>query len=199
MDKYLDFVKTLDETRESIKLLCGKKQYVKSIAALTSFLEELLQEDENDTEVRYNIWFVHKRLSFIYCLFKKHEDAMNEAKLAMRYQNNVTEYYYTVWLMALIQETTNKKRAIKLYDKCIFYYSRTKQEELLMTVVRNKTCLIALSNNNYKLIFWIDIANTFNNTANILEYIHNNTYNIALNIIDKLIDLTSYRVAFATL
>lgn len=192
MDKYL-------ETRNQIRLLFDKQQYIKCIATSTSFLEELKQEDEHDIEVRYNLWFVNKRLSNIYCKFKKFDDAMTHCRIAMKYQNSDLEYYLTIWLLALIQETTNKKRAIKLYDKCIWYFSRTKQTDYMASVVRNKQALIALSNNDIKQLFWIQNINTFNNTTNIIEYIHSNTYNIALNIIDKLIDLTSYGVALVTL
>jgi tetratricopeptide (TPR) repeat protein len=190
MDNYLDI-------RNNIRLLYDTKQYIKCIAALTSFLELLEKEDNNNIEVKYNMWFVHKRLSALYCKFKKYSDAMNSAKKAMKYQNNDVEYHLTIWLLALIQETTNKKRAIKLYDKCLFYFCRTKQTNYFMLVSQNKNCLIAKANNNVKLLNFNEDINTFNNTTNIIEFIHNNAYNITLKIIDKLVDLTSYRVAFA--
>jgi tetratricopeptide (TPR) repeat protein len=192
MDKYLD-------TRNNIRLLYDTKQYIKCIAACTSFLETLENIEHKNDEIKYNIWFIYKRMSVIYCKFKKFDNAMDMAKKAMKYQTEEIQYYLIIWLMALILETTNKKRSIKLYDKCICYFRKNKQENYLMSVVRNRNSLIAVSNNNIKLLFWVEDINTFNNKANILEYIHNNAYNFALNIIDKLIDLTNYRVVYATI
>jgi hypothetical protein len=192
MDNYLDI-------RNNIRLLYDTKQYIKCISACNSLLESLEHVGNEHEDYRYNKWFVHKRLSIIYCKFKKNDEAMYHAEQSIKIHATLEEYYLTIWLMALIQIETNKRRAIKLLDKCIFYYGRTKQTNYLMSVVKNKNCIIAKSNNNIKQLQLNDDIKTFNNTANIIEYIFNNAYNIALEIIDKLTYLTVYNVAYATL
>lgn len=187
------------ETRNNIRLLYDTKQYIKCISACSSFLEQLELSENKDEENRYNTWFIHKRFSVIYCKFKKNKEAMYHAEQAIKLHGNLEEYYLTIWLMALIQIETNKKKAIRLFDKCIFYYGRTKQTNYLMSAVKNKNCLIAKSNNNIKLLQLNDDIKTFNNTANIIEYIYNNAYNLALEIIDKLTYLIGYKVVYATL
>lgn|GEM_PF-3992778 len=135
------------ETFEDYKIrlikLAGSEEYEKLIEECNEMIKLVNKQKNTDTKqyLCYSYYVIARSMQLLYGN-KKLNKTIQHIQRSIKYFYLDSDYIKSIWMLAISYGMTNHvEKALRIYDRCIFYYSQMGNKLLMANVMNTKALL----------------------------------------------------------